>query len=345
MATFSVTEAAGSGFKIAFGRPLSVLVWGLAYLLLVGVPVALVFAWAGPDLINFIHAVAQRAHDEIEAPFDPSMMMPFQGKMMLLQPVLFLSGLLGRAVLAGAVFRAVLEPRNRGFAGLRIGAQELWLAVLFLAYTILMVLFVIAVALACGLVGLALTAALGAAHLASVWTTIVWIVACLIAIVVFIWVMLRFSLAFPMTFAEREFRLFESWSLTKGRAWKLLGLALLLAVVMFAVVLVLDGAIFGIVFGTGMAAFNDQGERMIAFFHQPPEVWMRALAPWAAVFLLVGSWLTAALTAILLAPWAVAYKGLAAGLAGGGGEAPVLAPYPADPAPPVDHADHGHLGH
>lgn len=343
MATFSVSAALGSGFRLIVRRPVSLLAWGLAFHILVGVPVILLFTWAAPDFFNLFHSAMDRAAQDPEHPFNPALMMPLQGKLMLLQPLLMLVTMLAGAILTGAVFRAVLEPRNRGFFGLRLGAQELWLALLGVVFAILMVLVMLAIALVCGILGVALSAALAAAHASQVWTGVAWIVVCAIGVVVMLWVLLRLSMAFPMTFAEREFRLFESWRLTKGHTWSLFFLALLLFIVLALIVVVIDLALVATVFG-GLHSFADwprHAEHFHDFFRQPRDVLLRAAAPWIAVVLIVGSWLRGALSAITLAPWASAYEGLSGG---GSAPAPAWEPEPS-PAPVSDHHGEDHAGH
>ena len=70
----------------------------------------------------------------------------------------------------------------------------------------------------------------------------------LIAVVVLVWLGLRLSMAAPMTFVDRQFRLFESWSLTRGSAWRLLGVAVLSLLMVFVLELVVAGVVLGAMF-------------------------------------------------------------------------------------------------
>ena len=64
--------------------------------------------------------------------------------MMQIAPLFWLVGLFGifvRGVLIAAVLRAVLEPENKGFFYLRLGAQELWQTLLAFAMSFVLAAF------------------------------------------------------------------------------------------------------------------------------------------------------------------------------------------------------------
>ncbi|MEI9964801.1 MAG: hypothetical protein WDM92_08875 [Caulobacteraceae bacterium] len=323
MATFSISDAFSAGFRLVGREPLSVLAWSLLYLVLAMGPSALMFLWLGPDMLGMFHAMATGA----AAGGQPNFMtnggfMQMQSKMMLFQPIMLVSTIAARAILGAAVFRAVLEPQNRGFAYLRLGAQELWLGLLFLAMAILGVLLFIGLAIPVGAVAAGIVLGLKSAQLADAWIGLVACIGILVYLVLAGWIILRFSMAAPMTFAAREFRLFESWAFTRGQAWRLFGLVLLLAVVMLAIIAVFDGLLMAGVFATMGSSVFAPGAAP-AVFTESLDRWLPVLAPWLAVFAVVGALLSACLFAILGAPWAVAYRELAASgaspVAGSGG--------------------------
>ncbi len=326
MATFSVGEALGSGFKLIGRRPFSVFAWGLAYLILAVAPVLLAFGALAPDWIALMHQSMSAALVHPGAPPDMTAMAPMQAKMMTLEPVIVLVPLVGRVVVMGAVFRAVLEPRNSGFAFLRIGMKEVWLFLLTFAVGILAAIYMVVAILGGIAIGGALGAALAAAHVEKLW--IIWVeaVLCLALVVVSVWIFLRLSMAFPMTFAEREFRLFESWKLTRGNGWRLLGLAILLVIVAMLIEVVIAAIVGAVAMAAGGSFFHDPS-RVHAFFGRPLQVWAREAAPWIALAALVFTYLIGVVSTIFLAPWASAYRQLTA-------TAAAAAPSPLFGAPP-----------
>ncbi len=279
MATFSMGEALGSGFGLIGKRPLSVLAWGVAYLIVGVAPVVAMFALMGPDFLALIHdgqnAAASGAAWGGPPHFPAETFWRMQSRIIMFQPVVFLTSLAARAMLTGAVFRAVLEPKNRGLAYLRLGMKELWLGLLILASGILLVLFMIALAGVTAAVCIAIVAALKTAHVAAVWSGLAVAVCVVAAAVAVIHVCLRFSMAGPMTFADGEFRLFESWAITKGHTLKLFGLALVLGVLVVALTMIVQAIVLAIGFGAlGMTHLNR--EAVEAFFRSPPQTWLAA---------------------------------------------------------------------
>jgi hypothetical protein len=310
MARFSVSGAATSGFGVIGREPVAVLTWGVLILLVLVLPyVGLCWAVV-PDFVAIFKTAASSpgTHDP-----DPEMMsriMRMQSKMMLLNLVYWLGGTLVQAVVAAAVFRIVLEPDQKGFAFLRLGAQELWLALVFLVMGVLAYLVCLVAMLAVGiLAGLAYVFGAMASPEAGVASCIlVAVLAGLVATGAVVWAILRLSMAGPMSFSERKFLLFEAWSLTRGQAWPLLGMVLLLGLIVIALEIVVYG-----VAGVGFLAF---GAQLIPMFQgladQPPQAWARALWPFAAGVAVVGSLLAGPAMALIFAPWATAYRDLRA---------------------------------
>jgi hypothetical protein len=309
MARFSATGAATSGFGLIGREPLAVLAWGLVILVVLVLP-CFGLAWmVVPDFASFVRMTeAQGADPSGQAAI--SQMMQLQSKMMLFNLLYWVGGTGVKAVLAAAVFRAILEPGQKGFAYLKLGAQELWLALVSLVMGVLAymacVAAVILVAI-CAAIAYFVGAQSGQA--AGVGACIlVAVVLGLAAAAVVIWAALRLSMAGPMSFAERKFLLFESWTLTRDQAWPLLGMILLLGLIIIALELVLYA-----VLGVGFVAFGLQLiPRMQTMAGQPPEAWLRLLWPYIAAFTVVGSLLSGPAMALVFAPWASAYRDLKA---------------------------------
>ena len=309
MARFSATGAATSGFGLIGREPLAVLAWGLVVLVVLVLPCFGLVWMVIPDFAAFAKATEAQAGDP-SGQAAISQMMQLQSKMMLFNLLYWLGGTGVKAVLAAAVFRAILEPGQKGFAYLKLGAQELWLALVSLVMGVLAYMACVAAAIVVALsAALAYFVGVQSGQAAGVGACIlVAVILGLAAAGALIWAMLRLSMAGPMSFSERKFLLFESWTFTRGQAWPLLGMTLLLGVIIVALELVLYA-----VFGVGVFAFGLQlVQRMQAMTGQPPEAWLRLLWPYIAVFAFIGSLLSGPARALVFAPWATAYRDLKA---------------------------------
>jgi hypothetical protein len=315
MAQFSIGQAAFSGYGLVARKPLSVVAWGIAYFVVVGLPAVAFFMLLGPAMIDaFKHMSATTPG----ARPDVASLMAMQGPLNLYRLVSIATGIVIRAILTAAVFRAILRPQQRGFFYLRLGADELWQGLLVICFFILDIVALIALGIVGAIVGgifFAVGHAIGGVggNLISFGGAGAVGIACLW---VFIWLSLRFSMAAPMTFAEKQFRLFESWKFTKGQAGNLFWMALILFVVLFIICFVLYMitvlGVVGVIAASSHAL--DQGQ-LKSMFNKPPAELLKMFAPWAAVGLVVGSILTGAFHAIIFAPWATAYRQLS-GVAG-----------------------------
>lgn len=301
MARISSGEAIGAGFRVIARHPGAILLWAVAYLLLGLLPKVAAFALIAPD---FMAMVRQAGLNPAAGDAAFADMWRMQSHLMAYNGVSLLTTLLLHAVLSAAVFRAVLEETNSGFGYLRLGAQELWLVVVTVAFWILLIL-VMLLAMIPVIVG---AAAIGAAgdHNAAGGLGMVGL--CLGILVLLVWLCLRFSMALPMTFARRQFMLFESWGLTKGHAWGLFGVALALVAIILLAELVIGGVIVALVGGTGLAHKAD----FQALARRSPAELIAAISPWLLGFGVVLSLAGAAIYAIMLAPWAEIYRQLTA---------------------------------
>jgi hypothetical protein len=223
--------------------------------------------------------------------------------------------LLGWGILSAAVYRSVLEPEKKSWASLRLGVQELWLALLALVAAILLVIAAMVIAVATAVL-IAIIALIGRAMVqpwGALFDALLITAAGIGAVGAFLWICVRLSLAGPLTYTEKQFRLFESWTLTEGHAWKLFGVAVLLVLIVFALKCLVGGVQATIVFSTIGFNFAHGFDvtRLAEVFSKPD--WWRPFAPWFAVGVVIHAILSAVFTVIMAAPWAVAYRELVKG--------------------------------
>ena len=139
------------------------------------------------------------------------------------------------AIINMAVVRAVLEPERGAYAYMRLGPTELWL---MLANFVLFILYTIAST------ALAIPMGLVMAFVLMTWRDAVPFVQLPMQMVSWgmsIWLGLRFCMVAPLIFNDRRFRLFESWTLTRGHVWNLFGVGLVMVLATAVVYLVLAG--------------------------------------------------------------------------------------------------------
>ena len=122
--------------------------------------------------------------------------------------------LFGAVVVSAAVYRALLEPRDKAVAFLRFGADE---ARLFAAALMLALAFLVLYCLA----AVGWLAAAPFLRNTRFDTTVLGAGYGIVAAVALLLVFVRASLALVMTFAEKRIRIFDSWSLTRGAFWRL----------------------------------------------------------------------------------------------------------------------------
>ena len=303
MTDYSIGDVGTAGFRLIGRKPLTVAAWGLFIFIFLALPVAMVLATVGPNFADMMHEIKAAAAAGEEPDFHD--MARMQSGWFMINPLINLLSIVGRAVLTAAVFRAVLEPKRSAFAYLRLGAQELWIGLVLIVEAILLVtaicVAIIPVAVVAGI--------LGASHEVGA-AVAVGFAGGLAILVGMIWLVLRFSMALPLSFVERRFALFESWNFTKGATGNLLLTALLvmvLIILMETALMAIGGAVL---FSTG-AAVDFDPEVLRRFFDQPVDVWLRTLAPIVLGIALLGSLVASIFNTVAVAPWAAAYQALA----------------------------------
>jgi len=301
MADIEVSAAAGAGFKLIGARPVSVFIWGLFMVLLVVGPSMVLFATILPQFIDMMRE--QAAHPD--APPRLAAAMPIINRMGAAYSVMGLGGILSAAILNAAVYRAVIEPRNRGFAYLRFGMREIWLVVLYVAQFLLWFAMIVLAVIAVGGIS-----AMAAHFEGRSWGAVAGVVAGLLAAFTLIVVALRLSMAAPMTFADGEFRLFQSWRLTRGHAWQIFLVALLLVVILIGVGIVVNVVerltLFPLMFS--FMADPHAADNFRTTINQPPEIWLKTAWPFILAACVGISIYTGVMRSIVAAPWATVYR-------------------------------------
>jgi hypothetical protein len=126
-----------------------------------------------------------------------------------------------------------------------------------------------------------------------------------------VFVVVRLSLALPMTFAQRRVRVFAAWRLTRGSFWRLTG-AYFLALVLFVVVWLLAmiiftaaaatiGALQGLDLSAALARFEADTSSIAAYFNVPTLIYALFTALISAIYY-----------AVMVSPSALAYQVLIA---------------------------------
>lgn len=289
--TFSATDAAFEGFRVVRRKPMVLLWWTAAYLAVMAV---MLIVAIGP-LVTAVNAAQALEGASEPTPEDLAPLMAAWGAMMVVALPL---GLLFGAVLNAAVARSVLEPAKSAFGYLRLGADELRVLAVTVALAVLAFFVFGAMGLAAGLIGGFAAAALGNAG----WT--VAILAGLGLIAVGAWLAARFSLAVPITMAEKKIAVFDSWRVTKGRALPIIGMAILAFIMTIVVSLLFSFVLFPITIAMGMSGGWEQLAQMEGA--APAEIFS-AMGPFLAVTVVFQAIGAALQLAVAYAPFSAAY--------------------------------------
>ena len=290
MTVFSPSDAAFAGFRLVRAHPKALMVWA-------GASFVLSLAFAIVTLSMFGGSVAQ-----LEAAGQGGDADNMQA-IMHMTPLYIISlplGLLVISVFLNAVYRAVLRPQEGRSFYLALGREELRTAGAVLLYGLIFIGLIFVVLLAGGLLAV-LAASISPSAGALIGGGL-----SLVALWVLFYAWVRFSLALPMTFAERRMSFRASWRLTRGRFWALLSLNILTvvfnAVVMLILVMVL---MIAAVIVTG----GDITAAVAAIRNETPTL-ASYIKPVSLLVLLANAVVGVLQTAILYAPAAEAYGAL-----------------------------------
>jgi hypothetical protein len=308
MTGFSATDAALEGFRITRERPKALLAWTL-------------FCFAqnvASVLITVNLSKEARAALESLQP-NPEQAPDFDSltqALILLSPILAF-GLAVQCVMAAAVYRIILRPGDKPFGGLRLGMDELRLMGLTLLYVVLGVLLLAVAQIAIGIVTF-VASIFGQTVMAFIFS-----IAELFAVGLIFYVAVRMSLAPVITFDRGRLAILDSWGITRGQFWRLLG-AYVLAICCVVVVSLLALMLFGMVAGIVILSMGGSTNELTRIFAPDETSLATYLNPFMIAYMVVGSVFTAIYYAVIAAPGAWAYRELT-GQGGQGDAAPAAA--------------------
>jgi hypothetical protein len=312
---FSIGEAVGEPFRLAFKRPLMTMAWGLITI----VPSFIVFAAMGPMFAEMIESggLAAAGGQPGANDFDTfNQFMMFQAWSGLSN----ILSLLALLVVTTAIIRAVLRaPRRDGAAFLRLSKDEFHVAVIGVAIVVgvcMIAALGIAAIAAFGIAG----ATTGAAW--AMWTAVLIGFGLFVALVV-LWG--RLALIAPTAVITGELAFEAGWRAGRRQTGRLflLMLALIGVSILIGMGMMVLFILAAIIFGGGLEAWADEAA---------VEAWMLAqlenplpLIAVSLVALIPLSWIQGFSAALWTAPYAVAARGLAPlpdadGADGDGGE-------------------------
>jgi hypothetical protein len=218
MTRFLIGEAIGAAFSLIRRRPAAVFVWGL---LVIG-PILLFFPMMLAFMSGFVTSVeAESAVNSADATFPVGAFAGMMG-MQAGAGLLNLLQLFAMIIVYPAVMRAVIQPDERSWFSLRVGMDEVRVAVVAAVvfgglYVVMMFAVMLAVLVA------AITAAFGVSDIAVGVTMgllmLTLVIAGLCAVT-------PFTLMAPASLLYRRFAFAEGWRLAKGQWGRLIGLHL-----------------------------------------------------------------------------------------------------------------------
>jgi hypothetical protein len=288
MREISVGGAIAAGFRVIAREPVAFLIWAALYGV-VGIAPQ-IFGWAAS--FNALSAVSATGST-------PAAVAEAMAPMQRLQPLTIITGSLAAMVLYGAGFRAVLFPDDRRYFYLRIGARELWMALTTIVLFVIYVLAIIAAMIPFGIVVFGAGAAGGGAGAAI--GLLIGIPLVLVATGVVLWGLSRLSVALPMSFAQKTFRIPEAWKMTRGHA----GRIFLVMLGLFALVLLAEVLVFALAAGlfslfmplTELGKMFNQNPALL-FSRINPAVWVVIAAIWSLFGVATGTAFAGALAQI-----------------------------------------------
>ncbi|KPF78780.1 hypothetical protein IP78_10610 [Brevundimonas sp. AAP58] len=304
---FSIGDAVAAPFRLAFGKPLSTIAWGLVLL----IPSVVAIAAVAPlfaEAMQTGDAAVLASEGDLEDFESFSQFMAFQAWSGLSN----ILGLLATLLVTTAVIRAAMAGRRGdGAAFLRFSRDEFHVAVIGIAIVVgtVIVWIVLGVLIAgFGIAG-------GVSGGEMTWSALTAVAIGLIGLFATLVLWGRLSLIAPAAVITKTLAFDEGWRAGRGQTAKLF----LLMLTLFAVTILIGMVVFvliliaAVALGAGMAQFDDPS----AWDDEAINAWVLAQMenPWpmlgvGALMLPVLAWISGFSQALWTAPFAVAAQGL-----------------------------------
>lgn len=304
MKDFSIVGSALAGFRLIAKRPLSFLSWYAIWLVYLVGFTALGTYMAGEafQVLDELQRV-QRETGETNV----TTMMQVAGQT---GPYSLIGMVLRIAVtvfVSAAVLRVALNPARKGLTHLRLSGDEFRLLMVTVVVMVIMIAAMLAgfiLTIVLGLVGGGVARAVDALPTAAIALGAVGLGGA-ITVCGYIFLMVKFMFAQADTMAGREMRFFNTWTLTKGRFWKLLATfaVTLLALAPFAAI-----CAGGAVLAAGDAVQFSEFRSVYSYLTVPPFTPADLFTPARMIFFVLMGALIALSTTVFLAMPAAVYR-------------------------------------
>lgn len=297
MTTLSATDVALEGFRVTRENPRTFLIWS-GFSFAVSIVGGLLTITMGDEAREALAVLGGRE--------PPSFDVLIKALETLL-PLLGL-GMISQSMIGAAVFRIVLRHADHGFGYLKFGMDEVRLLIISLLYFVMATVLVFLLSVPAGALALVLQGVVG--------TTAALFIGVAIVMLTSAWIGARLCLAPAITFSERRLAVFESWKLTKGNGWRLVG-GYTLAFFCYIVIVILGLSIL-----TALAAIGTGGNLEAAgkLLNPDSSSFSNYFTPWTIAYLVFGAPISVLWYCVFASPAALAYRILVHDVRGDSGE-------------------------
>lgn len=212
------TESAFEGFRLVRREPRVLVAWTLVYLLLAVIQLVALYL-NRENVAAGLQVVESFGGRFPSNPADWDRLMEGYNRTTSHGVWLLPFSLVVGSVLSAAVSRAVLFPEQKAYGYLRLGMDELRVLAVSIIVAVFSVMAFMAALMVVAIVGVI------AISIPLLWIVVV--PGALAAVALFVWLMVKWSLAVPIVLTEKRLALFESFKATKGNFWPMLGLAII----------------------------------------------------------------------------------------------------------------------